>query len=279
MKMEWIDGGVFAELCKIVCLHGGQVKGAKVLYLLLLSLTRASAQPNEPKEPIKICKRLLDGNPEGCLVLSRVLLTHLRQHVDCVSSYLFVQQVISIPAFELVFLQNRGAHFLVDFYEKTCVILHGRNYDRSLDFTQFVEAIKEEPSETERRDQQQQSSNNSEDQDPPGQAAAVGSRGSSSSKAGRNLRSAANSETGDDESSLSGSAPVTSSQGPPPGPVQTPRTEKREVLLFVCLNLIVNCLLLFSLRKPLKLWKSKEWCLEMPKSGLPLRQCKQSCKV
>ena len=33
-----------------------------------------------------------------------------------------------------MFLENRGPHILVDFYERTCVILHGRQYDRSLTF-------------------------------------------------------------------------------------------------------------------------------------------------
>ncbi len=216
-KMEWIDGGIFSELSKIVCLHGGQVEK----FVFLISFRNRKNQPNEPKEPIKICKRLLEGNPEGCLMLSRVLLTHLRQHVDCVSSYLFVQQVMSVPAFELVFLQNRGAHFLIDFYEKTCVILHGRNYDRSLDFTMFVEAIKDEPSELDRKDQQ--SSNNSEDQELPL------SRGSKQNRIGGHDTRSTNSETGDEESSASGSLPNVGITLPPAGPLQTPRTEKREV--------------------------------------------------
>lgn len=54
--------------------------------------------------------------------------------MDCVPSYLLIQKLIKMPVFQKVFLENHGVLILIDFYEKTCLILHGRQYDRSLQF-------------------------------------------------------------------------------------------------------------------------------------------------
>ncbi len=215
-KMEWVDGGLFADLAKVVCVHGGQL--------------------NEPKEPVKICKRLVASNPEGCLMLCRLLLTHLREHVDCVSMYLFVQQIMSVPAFELVFLQNRGAHFLIDFYEKTCVILHGRQYDRSLDFSTSADKGMEEVADSgsEKAKDIFSSTNSDELEQHLPRTSNMHLVPSSAQKDGPST----NSETGDDESSASVGQPAA-----PSAPAHTPRTEKREVRLF---NKRHDCVFCFS---------------------------------
>jgi hypothetical protein len=172
---------------------------------------------------VKICKRLLSSNPEACLILSRLLLSHLREHVDCVSMYLFVQQVMTVPAFELVFLQNRGAHFLIDFYEKTCVILHGRQYDRSLDFSALVEKGPEDFADAaaERGAQAREPSSNNSDEHLPMARSSERVLLAGDKKDGPST----NSETGDDESSTTSviAAPV------PAVVAHTPRTEQREV--------------------------------------------------
>ncbi len=261
MKMEWVDGGVFADLTKVVCVHGGQL--------------------NEPKEPVKICKRLLASNPEGCLMLSRLLLAHLREHVDCVSMYLFVQQIMSVPSFELVFLQNRGAHFLVDFYEKTCVILHGRQYDRSLDFSALADKGPEDLGDAsgERGGHaggggggggRETSSNNSDEHLPLARTSERVALAYSDKKDGPST----NSETGDDESSTASviAAPV------PSVAAHTPRTEKREVRLMgkfgvcvcACAALTVCC----SWKRRLKRWRSSATCWATPRWGRQSRRCR-----
>ncbi len=249
--MEWVDGGMLGDLTKVVCVHGGQL--------------------NEPKEPVKICKRLLASNPEGCLMLSRLLLAHLREHVDCVSMYLFVQQIMTVPAFELVFLQNRGAHFLIDFYEKTCVILHGRQYDRSLDFSALVDKGPEDLADAagERNalagGGKEPSSNNSDEQIP---LARTSERVPLAPD--RKDGPSTNSETGDDESSTTSviAAP------PPTVAAHTPRTEKREVSVVVCVCVaLLNSLLLCSWKRPLRRWRNSATCWETPKWGRQLRRC------
>jgi hypothetical protein len=137
--------------------------------------------------------------------------------------YLFVQQVMSVPAFELVFLQNRGAHFLIDFYEKTCVILHGRQYDRSLDFSALVDKGPEDLADAagERGAQAKEPSSNNSDEHLPMARTSERVLLAGDKKDGPST----NSETGDDESSTTSviAAPV------PAVVAHTPRTEQREV--------------------------------------------------
>lgn len=192
-RLQWVDAGLLFELTLLLCKHADS--GA------------------EPEEPVKIIKRLIRNNPEASVELCRVMLVHLRKHFDCVRVYQLVENLIKMHSFRKVFLENRGAHILLDFYERTLVILHGRQYDRTLDFPNDPQAEESVDALLSPSAAAAASEDKSEKEYPPSKLSQEGTSRTASPELDRRLGMlekmssdgagvSTNSETADEESSL-----------------------------------------------------------------------------